>query len=47
MHSVWKHMAALRLSDQSVRKILHRDLAMHPYKIVIAQELVNEILEPI
>ena len=33
-----KHAAALQLSDRSVRRILHRDLRMHPYKIAIAQK---------
>jgi hypothetical protein len=37
--SARKHADALRLSDLSVRRILHRDLRMHPYKIVIAQKL--------
>jgi len=37
--SARKHAAALRLSDRSVRRILHRDLRMHPYKIAIAQKL--------
>jgi hypothetical protein len=37
--SAQKHADALRLSDRSVQIILHRDLRMHPYKIVIAQEL--------
>jgi hypothetical protein len=38
-HSAQKHVDALQLSDQSVRRILHRNLKMHPYKIAIAQEL--------
>ena len=37
--SAQKHAAALWLSDRSVRRILHRDLRMHPYKIAIAQKL--------
>ena len=37
--SARKHAAALRLSDSSVRRIPHRDLRMHPYKIAIAQKL--------
>jgi len=37
--SARKHAAALRLSDRSVRRILHRDLRMHPCKIAIAQKL--------
>ena len=27
------------LSDRSVRRILHKDLNFHPYKIAIVQEL--------
>jgi len=38
-HSARKHAAALRLSDRSVRRILHRDLRMHPCKIATAQKL--------
>jgi hypothetical protein len=34
-----KHAAALGLSDRSLRRILHTDLKMHPYKMVFAQEL--------
>ena len=37
--SARKHAAAPRLSDRSMRRILHRDLRMHPYKIAIAQKL--------
>lgn len=37
--SARKHATALRLSNRSVRRILHRDLHMHPYKIAIVQEL--------
>ncbi|GFY54410.1 hypothetical protein TNIN_124011 [Trichonephila inaurata madagascariensis] len=29
-----KHAAALGLSNRSVRKILYRDLHMHPYKMM-------------
>ena len=36
--SARKHATAIRLSDRSVRRILHRDLQMHPYKIAIAQK---------
>jgi hypothetical protein len=36
--SAWKHADALQLSNQSVWRILHRDLRMHSYKIAIAQE---------
>jgi hypothetical protein len=37
--------SALRLSDRSVRRILHRDLRMHPYKIAIAQKLKERDFE--
>lgn len=34
-----KQAAALRLSDRVIGRILFRHLEIHPYKIVIAQEL--------
>lgn len=37
--SARKHAAALRLSDRSVRRILHMDLRFHPYKLAIVQQL--------
>lgn len=37
--SAVKHAAALGLSDRSVIRILHRDLHMHPYKMIITQKL--------
>jgi len=37
--SVRRHSAAIGLSDRSVRRILHKDLNFHPYKIAIVQEL--------
>ena len=37
--SARKHAAALSMSDRSVRRILHDDLNMHPYKTMIVQEL--------
>jgi hypothetical protein len=36
--SALTHAAALGLCDRSVRRILHRDLHMHPYKMKITQE---------
>ena len=33
-----KHAAALGISDRTVRRILHADLRMRPYKMVVAQE---------
>ena len=38
-HSTFKRALALRLSERSLRRILHNDLGMHPYKMVMAQEL--------
>lgn len=43
--SARKHAAALHLSDRSVRRILHQELKMHPYKIVVTQELFPRDLE--
>jgi len=43
--SARKHAAALWLSDRSVRRILHRDLRMLPYKIAIAQKLKGSDFE--
>lgn len=37
--SAFKHAAALGLSDRSVRKILYKDRHMHPYKMMVTQEL--------
>ncbi|KAL4149807.1 hypothetical protein QTP88_003669 [Uroleucon formosanum] len=37
--SALKHAAALELSDRSVRRILHTHLHMHPYEMMITQEL--------
>ena len=37
--SARRHALALRLKDSSVRRILHKDLHYHPYKIQVAQEL--------
>lgn len=34
-----RQAAALRMSDRSVRRILHMDLHYHPYKIAIVQQL--------
>jgi len=43
--SAWKHAAALYLSDSSGWRILHQELKMHPYKIVVTQELFPRDLE--
>lgn len=37
--SAVKHAASLGLSDRSVRRILHSNLNMHPYKMMVTQEL--------
>ena len=37
--SAVRHAQALRLSDTTVRRILHQDLNFHPYKLMIVQEL--------
>jgi transposase len=37
--SARKHASALRISERTVRRILHTDLHLHPYKIMIGQEL--------
>jgi len=37
--SAVRHAQALRLSDTTVRRILHQDLNFHPYKLMLVQEL--------
>lgn len=37
--SARKHASELRLSDRTVRRILHVDLGLHPYKIMLVQEI--------
>ncbi|CAH0562881.1 unnamed protein product [Brassicogethes aeneus] len=37
--SARKHASALRISSRTVRRILHTDLKLHPYKLMVAQEL--------
>ena len=37
--SILKRAQVLRLSERSLRRILHNDLQMHPYKMMFAQEL--------
>ena len=39
--SVGRHSAVVGPSDRSVRRILHRDLNLHPYEFAILQELSN------
>jgi len=38
-HFIQKHTFALHMSAASVHRILHRSLHMHPYKIMVVQEL--------
>lgn len=37
--SARKHAAALAISDRSLRRILHKDLSFHPYKMAVVQKL--------
>ena len=37
--SAHKHAMALGISSQNLRRILHADLKLHPYKMMLAQEL--------
>ena len=37
--SAVRRAQALRLSDTTVRRILHQDLNFHPYKLMLVQEL--------
>lgn len=39
--SAQRQALALRMSDRSVRRILHKHLKFHPYKIMIMQELLQ------
>lgn len=43
--SALKHSAALGLSERSVRRILHRELGMHPFKMMLTQELSENDFE--
>lgn len=38
--SARKHAAALGISNRSMRRILHKELHFHPYKMVVVQELL-------
>jgi hypothetical protein len=38
-HSARKHSVAVGVSDCSMMKILHKDLNLHSYKMVVVQEL--------
>lgn len=37
--SARKHASALRISDRTLRRILHQDLKFHPYKLAVVQKL--------
>ena len=37
--SAREHAAALAISDRSLRRILHKDLSFHPYKMAVLQKL--------
>jgi transposase len=37
--SMRRHAASLNISDRSLRRILHKDLNFHPYKIQVVQQL--------
>jgi len=37
--SARKHAMAMELSNRNLRRILHADLKLHPYKMMLAQEL--------
>ena len=43
--STFKRAQALRLSERSLRRILHNDLKMHPYKMMMAQKLSERDIE--
>jgi len=43
--SAVKHAAVLGLFDRSVRRILHRDIHMNPYKMLITQDLSERDIE--
>jgi len=37
--SAWRHSVELGMSENTVRRILHKDLGFHPYKMMIVQTL--------
>jgi len=39
--SAWRHAVKLGMSESTVRRILHKDLGFHPYKMMIVQ-MLNE-----
>jgi len=40
--SVSRNAIALRISDRTVHRILHKDLNFHPYKMVMVQAINNQ-----
>lgn len=40
--SARKHSVALRISDRSLRRIMHQDLSLKPYKIILVQEITPQ-----
>lgn len=44
-NSALKYAAGLELSDRRVRRILHRDFHMHPYKIMVIHEFSERDFE--
>lgn len=43
--SARRHAVALSMSSRSLRRILHKDLQFHPYKMVVIQELIPRDFE--
>ena len=41
MRSARKQALALEMSSRTVRRILHKDLGFHPYKMIVVQELFD------
>ena len=40
--SARKHAATLGISDRSLRRIIHRDVSFHPYKMAAVQKLIEQ-----
>ena len=38
--SAWRHAVELGMSESTVRRILHKDLGFHPYKMIV--QTLNE-----
>jgi len=39
--SAWRHAVELGMSENTLRRILHKDLGFHPYKMMIVQTLTE------